>query len=166
MGGARQREMPMGDGKRRSWARASSLGNCYLALGKGEDRSPAAGYAVRDQPGGNRVAGASVRYAVAVRPEHGETAVALLVFSSRAAAMMGQPEPLSVPAASWGTGEGRQPLHQLETWGEGIRDALLFLCATSLAMMMFGDGWDAVLFLCATSWTTMMRPGLGYRAVG
>ena len=41
--------------------------------------------------------------------------------------------------------------------GQGIRDALLFLCATSLAMMMSAFGWDAVLFLCATSWTTMMR---------
>ena len=84
-----------GFGEGRSWARASFLDNWYLGVGNGEERSPAAGYAVSDQPGGNRVARASVRSAVSVRPEHVEAAAALLVFDSNPAVIVTvQPEPV------------------------------------------------------------------------
>ena len=51
------------------------------------ERSPATGYVVTDQPGGNCAAMVSVRYVAAGRPERVEAAGRLFLFSSYAAGM-------------------------------------------------------------------------------
>ena len=60
-----QRRKPHGVGGRRSSARVLLPGTAMKG-GKGEERSPARGYAVSEQPGGNCVAMVSVRSVVAV----------------------------------------------------------------------------------------------------
>ena len=63
-----------------------------MGEGNGEERSPASGYVVGHQSGGNCAATMSVRSAVAVRPEQEEAAVPLPVSSSYAAVVGKQPE--------------------------------------------------------------------------
>ncbi|MYC37050.1 MAG: hypothetical protein F4X66_09085 [Chloroflexi bacterium] len=98
-----------------------------MGVGNGEERSPAAGYTVIGQPGGNRVAMASVRPAVAVRPEHVESTALLSLFSSLAAGVGRRPGRFQ---RSDRIGKGVRsllPLRRLDLVIQGIRDAVLFL---------------------------------------
>lgn len=67
----------MGVGERRSSARRRVPGK-LLWEGTGEERSPATGHVVSDQPGGNCDAMGSARSVVASQPERVESAVPLL----------------------------------------------------------------------------------------
>ena len=93
------------------------------------ERSPATSQVIVDWPArGNRVATSSVRAAVIdCEPERAEPAAPLPLLSSYAAVVMEQPE-LVVIRSNCVVKFAKQvePLRQVDSMGEGIRDDLLF----------------------------------------
>ena len=103
----------------------------------GGERSPATGYAVRYRPDGNCVATVSVRSAVvADGPERVKPAMPLPVSGNCAAAVWGSGRSLLSARPQGEDREAFQPLRKLDSRERGIRDAVLFLAATSLTMMV------------------------------
>ncbi len=101
-------------------------------------RGPATGYVVTDQPDGNRVATSSVRPAVVcdVWPERVEATAPLPLSGSHAALVGKRPELVVVSSRMVKLAKQFQPLRQVDPMSEGIRDAVLFLSATSVEIMM------------------------------
>ena len=111
----------------------------------GEERSPATGYAVRYRPDGNCVATVSVRSAVvADGPERVKPAVPLPVSGNCAAAVWGSGRSLLYARPQGEDREAFQPLRRrVSPKGRGIRDAVLFLSATSLSYEDAPLGWGS-----------------------
>ena len=94
------------------------------------ERSPATSQVIGDWPGqGNRVATSSVRATVFDRePERAEPAALLPLFSSHTAAVGKQPELVVIRSnCVVRIAQPVQPLRQVDSMGEGIRENLLFL---------------------------------------
>ena len=92
------------------------------------ERGPATGYVATDQPDGNRVAMTSVRPPVAKDgPERVEATAPLLLSGSHTAAVGKQPELGVRSNCVVKIAKQVQPLRQVDSMGEGIRDDLLFL---------------------------------------
>ena len=131
----------LGFGERRSWARTSFRGNCCW---RARERSRATGYAVSGQPGGNRVATSSVRPAVLdSEPERVAPAAPMLLFSSYAAAVMEQPEP--VVGSSRVVGNQRSGLNRSGRWTPRVRESGMPCCFCKLPPCDYGAplGWDS-----------------------
>ena len=124
------RKRRKGVGERRSPARVLFRGGCYLGDNEGSarGRGPATGRAFSYRPDCNRVATSSVRDVVIDRePERAEPAAPLSLAINYAAGVVEQPEQCARSSHRVKIAKQVEPLRQVDSMGEEIRDNLLFL---------------------------------------